>query len=63
MSAPPDLKRGWGYCVCSPGPCNTLAWGYQHKTVRHGRGKYARDEDGAGFCEVHVNTMEGFGLF
>ena len=24
------------------------------------RGEYARDEDGDGFCEVHVNTMEGF---
>jgi transposase len=36
------------------------AWGYRHKTVRHGRGEYARDEDGDGFCEVHVNTMEGF---
>ena len=35
-------------------------WGYQHKTVCHGRGEYARDEDGDGFCEVHVNTMEGF---
>jgi transposase-like protein len=35
------------------------AWGYQHKTVCHGRGEYARDEDGDGFCEVHVNTMEG----
>ncbi|MFN5980539.1 MAG: DDE transposase, partial [Pseudanabaena sp.] len=23
-------------------------------------GEYARDEDGDGFCEVHVNTMEGF---
>ena len=21
--------------------------------------QYARDEDGDGFCEVHVNTMEG----
>ncbi len=21
---------------------------------------YARDEDGEGFCEVHVNTIEGF---
>jgi transposase-like protein len=28
--------------------------------VCHGRGEYARDEDGDGFCEVHVNTMEGF---
>src|SRR3954462_3481486 len=27
--------------------------------ARHGRGAYARDEDGDGFCEVHVNTMEG----
>jgi transposase len=35
------------------------AWGYRHKTVCHGRGEYARDEDGDGFCEVHVNTMEG----
>jgi len=34
------------------------AWGYQHKTVCHGRGEYARDEDGDGFYEVHVNTME-----
>ena len=46
------------------------AWGCGHKTVCHGRGEYARDEyardeyardeDGDGFCEVHVNTMEGF---
>jgi transposase len=36
------------------------AWGYRHKTVCHGRGEYARDADGDGFCEVHVNTMEGF---
>ncbi len=36
------------------------AWGYQHKTVNHSAGEYARDEDGAGFHEVHVNTMEGF---
>ena len=35
-------------------------WGYQHKTVCHSRGEYARDEDGAGFHEVHVNTLEGF---
>jgi transposase len=35
-------------------------WGYGHKTVCHARGEYARDEDGDGFCEVHVNTMEGF---
>ena len=34
--------------------------GYGHQTVCHGRGEYARDEDGDGFCEVHVNTLEGF---
>lgn len=36
------------------------SWGYVHKTVCHARGEYARDEDGDGFCEVHVNTIEGF---
>jgi transposase len=36
------------------------AWGYAHETVCHGRGEYARDDDGDGFCEIHVNTMEGF---
>lgn len=35
-------------------------WGYEHKTVCHARGEYGRDEDGDGFCEVHVNTIEGF---
>jgi transposase-like protein len=35
-------------------------WGYGHKTVNHGQGEYARDEDGDGFYEVHVNTIEGF---
>ena len=35
-------------------------WGYDHKSVCHSKGEYARDEDGDGFCEVHVNTMEGF---
>ncbi len=37
-----------------------VEWGYEHKSVCHGAGEYARDEDGDGFCEVHVNTMEGF---
>jgi transposase len=36
------------------------AWGYRHKMVCHARGEYARDEDGDGLCEVHVNTIEGF---
>jgi transposase len=35
-------------------------WGYRHKSVCHSKGEYARDEDGDGFHEVHVNTMEGF---
>ena len=35
-------------------------WGYEHKSVNHGAGEFARDEDGDGFCEAHVNTMEGF---
>ena len=35
-------------------------WGFRHKTVCHSRHEYARDEDGDGFHEVHVNTMEGF---
>ncbi len=35
-------------------------WGYEHETVCHSRGEYARDEDGDGFHEVHVNTLEGF---
>ena len=34
-------------------------WGYVHKTVCHSHGEYARDEDGDGHHEVHVNTMEG----
>jgi transposase-like protein len=35
-------------------------WGYNHQTVNHAQGEYARDEDGDGFHEVHVNPMEGF---
>ncbi len=35
-------------------------WGYEHESVCHSRGEYARDDDGDGFHEVHVNTMEGF---
>jgi len=37
-------------------------WGYAHKTVNHSRGdaKRARDDDGDGFHEVHINTLEGF---
>ena len=35
-------------------------WGYEHESVNHAAGEYARDDDGDGFCEVHINTMEGF---
>lgn len=35
-------------------------WGYTHCTVCHAAGEFARDQDGDGLCEVHVNTMEGF---
>jgi transposase len=34
-------------------------WGYTHRTVCHAAGEFARDDDGDGFCEVHVNTLEG----
>jgi len=33
-----------------------VEWGYDHETVCHAAGEYARDDDGDGFCEVHVNT-------
>ncbi|MGE3536246.1 MAG: IS1595 family transposase [Candidatus Tectimicrobiota bacterium] len=36
------------------------SWGDGHKSVNHGRGEFAREEDGDGFGAVHVNTMEGF---
>jgi hypothetical protein len=35
-------------------------WAYDHRTVCHTKGEYARDDDGDGFCETHVNTLEGF---
>jgi transposase-like protein len=35
------------------------AWGYRHKMVCHSRGECARDRNGDGFCEIHVNTMKG----
>ena len=34
-------------------------WGYVHRTVCYAAGEFARDDDGDGFCEVHVNTLEG----
>jgi len=35
-------------------------WGFEHNRVCHSSGEYARDEDGDGFHEMHVNTIEGF---
>jgi transposase-like protein len=35
-------------------------WGYAHQAVGHAPGEFARDDDGDGFREVHVNTREGF---
>ena len=35
--------------------------GYIHRTGCHAAGDYARVDDGDGFCEVHVSTIEGFG--
>lgn len=35
-------------------------WDYLHKRVNHSAKEYARDDDGDGFCKVHVNTIEGF---
>jgi transposase len=45
--------------------CYTDEWsGYSglarvHSTVCHGQKEWARDEDGDGVCEVHVNRIEG----
>jgi len=33
--------------------------GYKHKTVCHAKGEYARNENGDGKYEVHLNTQEG----
>jgi hypothetical protein len=33
-------------------------WGYQHISVNHAAGEYAWDEDGNGFHEVHVNSVD-----
>src|SRR5262245_52909980 len=35
-------------------------WGYAHENGCHSDGEYARDDDGDGFCAIHVHTMEGF---
>lgn len=55
-----DFLYSFSFLQQSPIYCRLPEWGYGHKTVDHGAGEYARDEDGDGFHEVHVNTMEGF---
>jgi len=35
-------------------------WGYEHKSVCHAQGEYARDEDNDGFVRC-INTMADFG--
>lgn len=44
-----------GYDICN----RLVEWGHGHETVCHAAGGFARDDDGDGFCEVHVSTMEG----
>jgi transposase len=52
---------GTGVYTDAYGIYNRLGpWGYAHEHVCHGRGEYAWDDDGDGFHEVHVNTMESF---
>jgi transposase len=34
-------------------------WGYAPATVNHSQGEYARDADGDGIHEIHVNTLDG----
>jgi transposase-like protein len=35
-------------------------WGYTRRSVNHGIGEFAKDTDGDGINETHVNTLEGF---
>lgn len=52
-------------CTRSTARVYTDEWrGYEqvgraHKTVGHGEKEWARDDDGDGTREVHVNTIEG----
>jgi len=38
--------------------CRPVDWGYEHQNVCHSKGEYARDEDGDGFHQIHVNMMD-----
>jgi transposase len=59
------LKRPVARFTTSTARVNTDEWqGYnrlarEHVTVNHGRHEWARDEDGDGIREVHINTAEG----
>ncbi|WP_409013452.1 transposase [Deinococcus sp.] len=35
------------------------AWGFAHIPANHSDREFARDDDGDGITEVHVNTIEG----
>jgi transposase len=51
--------------TCPGAEVNTDEWrGYTdlpraHAPVDHGRSEWARDDDGDGIREVHINTQEG----
>ena len=34
------------------------SWGYGHKSVNHGRGEFARDDDGDGVSDHRVNSLK-----
>jgi transposase-like protein len=53
MVAPGSLVYTDGYDIYA----RLEPWGYEHQTVCHSAGEYAQDGDG--FCEIHVNTIEG----
>ena len=59
------LKRHMARFTQPEAVVNTDEWkGYnpierQRVTVQHGQGEWARDDDGDGVREVHVNTIEG----
>jgi transposase-like protein len=63
-----ELEAVIADCVPAGATVNTDEWraydhlgalGHGHPTVNHGVGEYARDDDGDGVREVHVNTIEG----
>lgn len=63
-----ELEPVVAACVAPGATVNTDEWraydhleeaGHPHVTVNHGVGEYARDDDGDGVREVHVNTIEG----